>query len=204
MAPGAVTFGLAAAVLNGWVNGVAVRGGIGAQNVGYLAAAATATATATAALIGAAPDRLGGQRGPLLLATAAYAVYGLLLMRTPLAELGGWGALLPVFVCQGVGRGNFESGYKVALAEYFPKEASSAFACVVVWSGLAMGLGAALLPYVSQRQLGAACLCSAGAALAGHLLAHRRHVRERIAHFDPSEFQRLLDSDDDDEDEAPP
>lgn len=179
MAPTEMSFGFVAAMLNGWVNGVAVKEGIGKHNIGYLIALSTTCAALASAFFSwftarssqvqsnAGPARAGdwlfvGKRGPMLTGATSYAVFGLILLLLPLNELGQWRYLLPIYVVQGIGRGNFESTNKAVFADFFPgAKAEAAFANFVIWSGLSMTIGYAIIPHLPSAVSSLLCVISA-------------------------------------------
>lgn len=144
MAPTEMSFGFVAAMLNGWVNGVAVKEGIGKHNIGYLIAMSTLVATTSSSIFSwyTSKPRGGafiGKTGPMLAGVMAYVGFSLVLLSIPLEDLGHWGVIIPVYIFQGIGRGNFESTNKAVFADFFPgAKAEAAFANFVIWSGLAM------------------------------------------------------------------
>jgi MFS family permease len=179
MAPTEMSFGFVAAMLNGWVNGVAVKEGIGKHNIGYLIALSTTCAALASAFFSwytarsaqvqsnAGPARVGdwlfvGKRGPMLTGAASYAVFGIILLLLPLIELGQWRYLLPIYIVQGIGRGNFESTNKAVFADFFPgAKAEAAFANFVIWSGLSMTIGYAIIPHLPSVVNSLLCVLSA-------------------------------------------
>ena len=179
MAPTQMAFGFAAAEQNGWVNGVAVKEGIGGQNIGYLIALSTAVAALASALF-SCYTKGRDKRGPMLLGAAAYTLFGLALMVLPLADLGRWNCLIAVYSIQGIGRGSFESTNKAVLADYFPgAQAEAAFASFVIFSGLSMAVGYAALPHLPRELSASLCLLSAAVGGVCYLVAERLDGRER-------------------------
>ena len=192
MAPTEMSFGFVAAMLNGWVNGVAVKEGIGKHNIGYLIALSTTCAAMSSALFSwytsrssqvqsnAGPDRpcdwlfTHGKKGPMLTGAAAYATFGFILLVLPLIELGQWRYLLPIYIVQGIGRGNFESTNKAVFADFFPgAKAEAAFANFVIWSGLSMTIGYFIIPHLSSTVSSVLCMFSAVVGGLCYLVADR-------------------------------
>jgi peptidoglycan biosynthesis protein MviN/MurJ (putative lipid II flippase) len=115
MAPTQMSFGFVAAMLNGWVNGVAVKEGIGKHNIGYLIALSTSCAAVSSAVFSWYTSRSGqvqsnagpakpcdwlfiGKTAPMLTGAVSYATFGLILLVLPLDELGQWRYLLPIYI----------------------------------------------------------------------------------------------------------
>jgi hypothetical protein len=92
----------------------------------------------------------------MLVGSCAYVFFGLLLLgdlHSP-EELGQWSHLLPLYIAQGVGRGNFESTNKAVFADFFPgSKAEPAFANFVIWTGLSMSIGYLAIPHVHLAAL---------------------------------------------------
>lgn len=184
MAPTEMSFGFVAAMLNGWVNGVAVNEGIGKENIGWLIAGSTFCATASSSVFSwysAKPSGTGcfvGKPGPMLTGAFAYICFSIVLYAVPVEDLGQWRFLVPLYIFQGVGRGNFESTNKAVFADFFPgPKAEAAFANFVIWSGLAMTAGFFLMPYLSKGYMALICLLAAVSAAVCYLVANSLYVR---------------------------
>lgn len=214
MAPTQMSFGFVAAMLNGWVNGVAVKEGIGKHNIGYLIALSTSCAAVSSAVFSwyttrssqiqtnAGPAKASdwlfiGKTGPMLTGAVCYATFGVILLVLPLDELGQWAYLLPIYVVQGIGRGNFESTNKAVFADFFPgSKAEPAFANFVIWSGLSMTIGYFILPHLSSAVSSLMCVFSAVAGGLCYKVAERLHVGETAAQLkDPGLLETTAGTD---------
>jgi hypothetical protein len=114
----------------------------------------------------------------MLVGSCAYVFFGLLLLgdlHSP-EELGQWSHLLPLYIAQGVGRGNFESTNKAVFADFFPgSKAEPAFANFVIWTGLSMSIGYLAIPHVHLAALSVLCAVTAVGGGTCYMIAHRMH-----------------------------
>ena len=160
-------------------------------DIGYLIALSTTCAALASAFFSwytarsaqvqsnAGPARVGdwlfvGKRGPMLTGAASYAIFGFILLLLPLIELGQWRYLLPIYIIQGIGRGNFESTNKAVFADFFPgAKAEAAFANFVIWSGLSMTIGYAIIPHLPPAVSSLLCVLSAVVGAVCYIVADR-------------------------------
>ena len=162
---------------------------VGTHNIGYLIALSTGIAALSARVFSWYTSHedtdkrrscdwfFVGKPGTMMVGAAAYVAFGLVLYSEPVDDLGQWRFLLPLYILQGIGRGNFESTNKAVFADFFPgHKAEPAFANFVIWTGLSMSIGFLSIPHVSTDVLSAVCAATAAVGAVCYLFAHKLYV----------------------------
>ena len=126
--------------------------------------------------------RLG--RVPLMLVgLLAFVALSLLILLLRPEQLGGFGALVPIYLLQGLGRSCFEGTNKALYADLFPHDAAAAFSNIVIFNGGASAAAYFVFPLLAHEPnrksiKAVAALVPACIAVVGYLGAeylHRKH-----------------------------
>ena len=92
--------------------------------------------------------RLG--RVPLMLVgLLAFVALSLLILLLRPEQLGGFGALVPIYLLQGLGRSCFEGTNKALYADLFPNDAAAAFSNIVIFNGGASAAAYFIFPLLA-------------------------------------------------------
>jgi len=185
LAPIQITFGVCAALLGQEVSGTVIPeyypqnsviiGSLMGTLVSFTAGALQIPAKLLRARLGRVPLMLGG-----LLAFVALSL--LILLLRP-EQLGGPGALVPIYLLQGLGRSCFEGTNKALYADLFPNDAAAAFSNIVIFNGGASAAAYFVFPLLAHEPnrksiKAVTALVPACIAVAGYLGAeflHRKH-----------------------------
>jgi len=174
MLPINATFGFAAAYLNSYVAAdiVSAAGGIGGDNVAFLAAILVATAAAVNPLFARFGKTTSGKVGMVALGALCFAVFVLAFAVQSRADQihtigSSWSALVLLYMLYGAGRGAWEGVFKAFVADVFPDAKEAAFANVQLQSGLASTIGFFLFPVLDRMPDGMTVLAVIAVSCAG-------------------------------------
>jgi MFS family permease len=130
-----LTFGFAAAFLNGYVNQHYTQVQLDQGLIGFLAAITATTAALGSHFFGWLGAQVG--KGPVvLIGSLCFCAIPLCVL---LFDVSDWGyGLVAFYLLQGVGRAVYESTNKAVFADFFPENAPGAFANCIMQSSLSM------------------------------------------------------------------
>jgi len=132
-----LTFGFAAAFLNGYVNQNYTKVQLSTGLIGFLAAI-TATVAATGSHLFSRVSQKTGKGPVVLLGSLCFLLIPFCVLTFDVSD---WGYGLVIFyVLQGLGRAVYESTNKAVFADFFPQNAPGAFANCIMQSSLSMAL----------------------------------------------------------------
>jgi len=152
LSPTNITFGVAAAYMNGSFNRDVTSKVLGSKYVGLFAAGTVLVSSAMTKLYGSLGQRFG-HIVPISAGAASFACIPLLLIATSCCQDWGWSILL-FYVLQGSGRSMYESTNKAIFADTFKGgDAEGAFANCVLQMSLAQAVCFFASAVVSAGQL---------------------------------------------------
>mmetsp|Transcript_38456 Transcript_38456/g.101697 ORF Transcript_38456/g.101697 Transcript_38456/m.101697 type:complete len:459 (-) Transcript_38456:295-1671(-) len=173
-----LTFGFAAAFMNGYVNANYTSKQLGSFAVAMLAAFTALTAACLSRLFGPLGARVG--KGPMVvLGAACFLCIPLCTFLLGCCDDWGWG-LIVLYALQGAGRAVFESTNKGVFADFFPKPADSvgAFANVMLQTTMSFALCFFLSDHLQGRTLGYIVTVLALLTPLGYAAAVRLQLRQ--------------------------
>lgn len=179
LSPTNLTFGFAAAFLNGYVNVTYTKVQLGTEFVGYFSTATAFLAAVFSQAFGFAAVRLG-RKGPFVLIGSLCFIAIPALVLTIGLDNWNYGLIAP-YILQGCGRAVYESTNKGVFADFFPDSKSEgAFANQMMQATLSFTLAFFFSAALPRSALAAIILVLAGVTFPGLLLAHRlRQPRRR-------------------------
>jgi len=165
-----LTFGFAAAFMNGYVNAVYTKGQLGAEYVGFFATGTALTAAVASHIFGVVA-RAFGTKGPLIfLGSLCFLAVPLLVLGVGLAGWRYW--LVVPYVLQGCGRAVYESTNKGVFADFFPgPQSEGAFANVMIQVTLSFATCFFFSATLSRRALAGIVLTLASLTCPMYLVA---------------------------------
>jgi len=167
-----LTFGFAAAFLNGYVNASYTKPQLGKDWVGYFATATALTAAVLSRLFGAAAVHLGTKGPFILIGSVCFAAIPALVLTFNLDAWRYW--LVVPYVLQGCGRAVYESTNRGVFADFFPgPQAQGAFANQMMQSTLSFTLCFFFSAVLPRPVLASIVLGLAGLTYPCFLLARR-------------------------------
>ena len=119
----------------------------------------------------------------MLVGLLAFVGLALLILLLRPEQLGRFGALVPIYLLQGLGRSCFEGTNKALYADLFPNDAAAAFSNIVIFNGGASAAAYFIFPPLAHEPTrksikAVAALVPACIALVGYLGAEYLHRKQ--------------------------
>lgn len=165
-----LTFGFAAAYMNGHVNAAYTKPQLGAHYVGIFATVTALVAAAVSYACGAAVNTLGSKVPVMLFGSLCFMAIPALSLLT---GFSGWGTWLVVpFILQGCGRAVYESTNKAVFVDFYPgAKAEGAFANTIVQTCIAFAFCFCFSSVLIEQALAGIVLALAASSFPSYLIA---------------------------------
>jgi len=185
LAPIQITFGVCAALLGQEVSGTIIPEYYPAESV-IIGSLMGTLVSFTAGVLQIPTKLLRARLGrvPLMLVgLLAFVGLALLILLLRPEQLGRFGALVPIYLLQGLGRSCFEGTNKALYADLFPNDAAAAFSNIVIFNGGASAAAYFIFPTLAHEPnrksiKAVAALVPACIALVGYLGAEYLHRKQ--------------------------
>mmetsp|Transcript_77265 Transcript_77265/g.203410 ORF Transcript_77265/g.203410 Transcript_77265/m.203410 type:complete len:464 (-) Transcript_77265:59-1450(-) len=173
-----LTFGFAAAFMNGYVNAAYTKPQLGAEWVGFYATATALTGAVASHFFGMAARHFGSKGPFILVGSLCFLAIPALVLFVGLDDWQYW--LVVPYVLQGCGRAVYESTSKGVFADFFPGDkAEGAFANSMMQTTLAFAFCFFFSSVLPREALAAIVFALAGLTFPAYLQARRLRQRQQ-------------------------